>query len=113
MYHVSKIITQIDPCFVLSLQTFIHHLCLWGSIIISFLWFAIYGVLENIFWDMYYVPLVTMATSEFWSVCALSAVLALFPRYRVCLFACVPILPCCNLGDIGCGQYSVLVQCTD
>lgn len=30
---------------------------------------------------MYYVPFVTMATVEFWSVCALSSVLALLPRY--------------------------------
>lgn len=27
------------------------------------------------------MPLVTMATREFWAVCALSAVAALFPRY--------------------------------
>lgn len=37
--------------------------------------------MANIFWDMYYVPFVTMATVEFWSVCALSSVLALLPRY--------------------------------
>ena len=37
--------------------------------------------MANIFCDMYYVPFVTMATVEFWSVYALSAVLALLPRY--------------------------------
>ena len=36
--------------------------------------------MANIFWDMYYVPFVTMAT-VFWSVYALRAVLALLPRY--------------------------------
>jgi len=83
LHQSSVIVANLYLALVTAQWTFIHHLCLWGSIIISFLWFAIYGVLENIFWDMYYVPLVTMATSEFWSVCALSAVLALFPRFVI------------------------------
>ena len=82
--------TQISTYLIISLQTFIHHLILWGSILISFLWFALYGVLENVFWDMYFVPFVTMATVEFWSVCALSAIAALLPRYG-CLFVCLVI----------------------
>ena len=84
---------QIDSFLFICLQTFIHHLILWGSILLSFLWFTIYGALANLFWDMYYVPFVTMATVEFWSVCALSAVLALLPRYSYlfgCLFFFVP-----------------------
>ena len=76
---------------LISLQTFLHHLILWGSILLSFLWFAIYGVLANLFWDMYYVPYVTMATVEFWSVCAFSAIAALLPRYS-CLFS---VFVCC------------------
>ena len=80
--------TQISTCMFISLQTFIHRLILWGSILLSFLWFALYGILKNLFWDMYYVPFVTMATVEFWSVCALSAIAALLPRYG-CLFVCL------------------------
>ena len=66
---------------VISLQTILHHVFLWGSIILSFVWFVIFGALRSLFWEMYFVPFVTMATKEFWAVCTLSAVAALLPRY--------------------------------
>lgn len=62
-------------------QTILHHVFLWGSIGISFVWFAVFGEIRGVFWEMYKVPFVTMATREFWAVCALSAVAALLPRY--------------------------------
>ena len=54
---------------------------LWGSIVLSFVWFVIFGALRSLFWEMYFVPFVTMATKEFWAICTLSAVAALLPRY--------------------------------
>ena len=65
---------------VISLQTILHHVILWGSILLSFLWYFVLGSLKHFLWDMYIVPFVTMATMDFWAVCAISAVLALLPR---------------------------------
>lgn len=83
LHQSSVIVANLFLALVTAQWTFLHHLILWGSIILSFLWFAVYGALANLFWDMYYVPFVTMATVEFWSVCALSSVLALLPRFVI------------------------------
>lgn len=83
LHQSSVLVANLYLALITAQWTFLHHLILWGSIILSFLWFAVYGAIENIFWDMYYVPFVTMATVEFWSVCALSSVLALLPRFVI------------------------------
>lgn len=82
-HQSSVIVANLYLALITAQWTFLHHLILWGSIILSFLWFAIYGVLANLFWDMYGVPFVTMATVEFWSVCAFSAIVALLPRFII------------------------------
>ncbi|KAJ7386092.1 putative phospholipid-transporting ATPase VB [Desmophyllum pertusum] len=80
LHQSSVIVANLYLALITAQWTILHHVILWGSIVLSFLWFAIFGVLGSFFWEMYYVPFVTMATVEFWSVCALSAVLALLPR---------------------------------
>lgn len=83
LHQSSVIVANLYLALITAQWTFIHHLVLWGSIFLSFLWFAIYGLLSHLFWDMYYVPFVTMATSEFWLVCALSPVASLLPRFVI------------------------------
>ncbi|XP_078368991.1 phospholipid-transporting ATPase VD-like [Oculina patagonica] len=80
LHQSSVIVANLFLALVTAQWTIIHHVILWGSIILSFLWYAILGALGSFLWEMYYVPYETMATMEFWSVCAISAVLALLPR---------------------------------
>lgn len=83
LHQSSVIVANLYLALVTAQWTFIHHVVLWGSILLSFLWFALYGLIGRLFWDMYFVPFVTMATPEFWAVCALSSVAALLPRFVV------------------------------
>ncbi|XP_067039741.1 phospholipid-transporting ATPase VD-like [Acropora muricata] len=83
LHQSSVIVANLYLALVTAQWTFIHHVVLWGSILLSFLWFALYGLMGRLFWDMYFVPFVTMATPEFWSVCALSSVAALLPRFVI------------------------------
>lgn len=80
LHQSSVIVANLYLALITAQWTILHHVFLWGSIALSFVWFAILGELRSFFWEMYKVPLVTMATREFWAVCALSAVAALFPR---------------------------------
>lgn len=80
LHQSSVIVANLYLALITAQWTILHHVFLWGSIALSFVWFAILGELRSCFWEMYKVPLVTMATREFWAVCALSAVAALFPR---------------------------------
>jgi len=80
LHQSSVIVANLYLALITAQWTILHHVILWGSIVLSFLWYFVLGALERFLWDMYFVPFVTMATMEFWAVCAISAVLALLPR---------------------------------
>lgn len=80
LHQSSVIVANLYLALITAQWTILHHVILWGSIVLSFLWYFVLGGLGRFLWDMYIVPFVTMATMEFWAVCAISAVLALLPR---------------------------------
>jgi len=83
LFHQIAVITV---CFHLAIETpswtLVHHLFLWGSIVLSYLWFlglcAVFPLL-NTYWVFYNEA----SRLEFWLLNVLAPVAALFPRYII------------------------------
>ncbi|XP_065183441.1 phospholipid-transporting ATPase VA-like [Sycon ciliatum] len=59
--------------------TWIHHLSMWGSLVVYLATGLVYNVLPGV--PPYFVMEHTISTVEFWAVVVLSTAIALFPRF--------------------------------
>ncbi|XP_031550146.1 probable phospholipid-transporting ATPase IH [Actinia tenebrosa] len=82
MHQAAVILANLHLGLATSQWTWIHHLFLWGSMILSFAWTICFGLVQ-VTHKIYFVSIVTLSSKEFWSLCALISVTALLPRYSL------------------------------
>ncbi|XP_031551147.1 probable phospholipid-transporting ATPase VD [Actinia tenebrosa] len=81
IHQAAVILANLHLGLATSQWTWIHHLFLWGSIILSFAWTICFGLVQ-VTHKIYFVS-ITLSSKEFWSLCALISVTALLPRYSL------------------------------
>lgn len=67
-----------------SPQTWVHHLILWGSIVVTFIFNMIYMAIDtkqNTI-DTYWVLYMAATNPTYWFVLLVTPIIALLPRYR-------------------------------